>query len=541
MLKNMRLGTRLALLVVVLLTLSAAMAGVGLYVSGKGNDALDDVFEKKVTPIVLLNSITKANLSNRLAIANALILPQDMGRHVQQILDNKVEIDKSWAAFLTSLTDEEDRVLAARFSDARNRFVDQGIKPAVLAMRANDAVAIKRVLVEQIAPLEGELDAALNALIEMEKKDAGEMREESDLAYKNMRMVSIALLLFAAASGSLLGFAIIRSVLQQLGGDPKEVAQVVNVMASGNFSLHPGVAPVSGSLLANTYDMQARLRDMIVKLKQQADKVGDMARNLAASARQIAVNASQEADTVSRMAASIEELSVSTTHISDQGSSAKRVANDSRSSAEQGAQVVNKTVSGLLETAQEIETASVEVSRLGEDASRISEVVNTIKEIADQTNLLALNAAIEAARAGEQGRGFAVVADEVRKLAERTSSATSEISQMSAMIREVANRALAGMEKVVNTTQEGVSDAETAQGSIGGIQQSFGTMEKMIDDISVSLDEQNVAASDLAKSTEHVAAMSEENAGAARSLLELADALEGEAEQVREAVDAFQV
>jgi len=541
MLNNIKLSTRLAFLVAALIALSVVIGGIGLFVSGKANDALEVVFESKVNPIVQLNSITRTNLSNRLAIANAVVRPEDMAKHIQKISDNKAEIDKAWAVFLASLTDEEDRVLAARFTEVRTRFVEEGIKPAVAAMRANNAAEVKRIIVEHIVPLEASLDESLNALVEMEARDAGKLHEESEATFKTMRMVSIALLLAGVALGSVMGFAIIRSVLRQLGGDPKDVAQVVNVMASGNFSLQPDRLPVNGSLLANTYAMQQQLRGMIETVKEQANQVGDMARNLAASAKQIAVNVNTESDAVSSMAAAIEELSVSTTHISDQGGSAKRIANDSRSNAEQGAQVVNKTVTGLLATAQEIENASAEVSRLGEDASRISDVVNTIKEIADQTNLLALNAAIEAARAGEQGRGFAVVADEVRKLAERTANATSEINQMSAKIGEVANHALSGMDRVVKTTREGVADAETAQSSIGGIQKSFGEVAKMIDDISVSLAEQNVAANDLAKSTERVAAMSEENAGAAQGLLELANALENKAAQVRGAVEVFRV
>jgi methyl-accepting chemotaxis protein len=134
-----------------------------------------------------------------------------------------------------------------------------------------------------------------------------------------------------------------------------------------------------------------------------------------------------------------------------------------------------------------------------------------------------------------------VVADEVRKLAERTANATKEINQMSAKIAEVANHALSSMGKVVETTREGVTDAETAQSSIIGIQQSFGEVAKMIDDISASLSEQNAAANELANSTEHIAAMSEENAGAAQSLLVLANALESKAAQVRGAVEVFKV
>jgi methyl-accepting chemotaxis protein len=280
---------------------------------------------------------------------------------------------------------------------------------------------------------------------------------------------------------------------------------------------------------------------MISTVKDQAGQVGDMAHSLATSANQIAGNVNSESDAVSSMAAAIEELSVSTTHISDQGANAKRIANDSRSNAEEGAKVVNKTVSGLLDTAREIEAASGEVSRLGEDASHISDVVKVIKEIADQTNLLALNAAIEAARAGEQGRGFAVVADEVRKLAERTASATNEINQMSGKIGDVAGHALSGMDKVVKTTKQGVGDAETAQTSIKNIQSNFGEVAAVIDDIAAALEEQNAAATELAKSTERVSQMSEENSGAAQSLLSLANDLEARAREVHNAVEVFKV
>ena len=270
-----------------------------------------------------------------------------------------------------------------------------------------------------------------------------------------------------------------------------------------------------------------------------ADKVKNYREEF--TAQKIAENVNQETDAVSSMASAIEELSVSTTHISDQGGTAKQIAHDSRINAEQGARVVNSTVSGLLSSAQEIESASAEVSRLGQDASRISDIVQVIKEIADQTNLRALNAAIEAARAGEQGRGFAVVADEVRKLAERTSGATNEINQISAKIGSVAAHALGSMGKVVESTRQEVSSAETAQSSIALIQKSFSDMAEVIDDISASVTEQTAAANDLAQNTERISSMSEQNANAAQNLLSLSNDLEAKAREVRQSVEVFRV
>jgi methyl-accepting chemotaxis protein len=407
------------------------------------------------------------------------------------------------------------------------------------AVRSGDGAKIKSVMAD-LESIYEKHRAAIDQVVKLTnaRNDADEARGRTLI-----QQVNLLLLVIILSTCLSIGLAIYisRSVLRQLGGDPNEVAAVVNTMSAGDFSQQPESEPAPDSLLANAYQMQTKLRDMITAVKNQANQVGDMAHSLAISANQISENVNHEADAVSSMAAAIEELSVSTSHISDQGANAKRIANDSRSNAEEGAKVVNKTVAGLLETAKDIEDASGEVSRLGEDASHIIDVVKVIKEIADQTNLLALNAAIEAARAGEQGRGFAVVADEVRKLAERTASATNEINQMSSKIGEVANNALSGMDKVVQTTQQGVGDAESAQASIKNIQSSFGEVSSVIDEIATSLQEQNAAANELANSTERVSQMSEEDSGAAQSLLVLATELEGKAGEMRKAVEIFKV
>ena len=68
-----------------------------------------------------------------------------------------------------------------------------------------------------------------------------------------------------------------------------------------------------------------------------------------------------------------------------------------------------------------------------------------IADVARQINLLALNATIEAARAGEAGRGFAVVAQEVKGLATQTSTATSQIAALIAVIQTTTSEAVAGV------------------------------------------------------------------------------------------------
>jgi len=95
--------------------------------------------------------------------------------------------------------------------------------------------------------------------------------------------------------------------------------------------------------------------------------------------------------------------------------------------------------------------------------------------------------------------------------------------------------------EVVNTTRQGVDEAELARNSIKDIQSGFAEVTGVIDEIAPALEEQNAAASELAKSTERVSQMSEENSGAAQSLLSLATELETKAREMRSGVEVFKV
>jgi len=179
-----------------------------------------------------------------------------------------------------------------------------------------------------------------------------------------------------------------------------------------------------------------------------------------------------------------------------------------------------------------VQSSATVIEELGHQSDQITQIVKTIREIADQTNLLALNAAIEAARAGEQGRGFAVVADEVRKLAERTSRSTTEITSMVERIQKGTRDAVSSMETGVTQAGNGVELADQAGASIAEIRDGAMRVVNVVNNISDSIREQGAVSSDIAKSIENIARMSEESsqavqetARAARHLQQLSSSL----------------
>jgi methyl-accepting chemotaxis protein len=159
-------------------------------------------------------------------------------------------------------------------------------------------------------------------------------------------------------------------------------------------------------------------------------------------------------------------------------------------------------------------------------------VVTLIQNIASQTNLLALNATIEAARAGGHGRGFAVVASEVKALANQTAKATEEIS--------------AQIQDIQTATTDAVSAIEAIGGTIAEIDQISGEIAAAVDqqgaatrEIAGNLQQAADRTKDVNRSILNVNRASEEASGATARLLDAANGLSSQSEQLKSEVDGF--
>jgi len=195
-------------------------------------------------------------------------------------------------------------------------------------------------------------------------------------------------------------------------------------------------------------------------------------------------------------AATTQQLSTTVATASEEtSSSVLSVASASRelaSSVDEIARRVQESSRIAGEAVKQAQETNTRVAEQSKAATRISEVLKLITAVAEQTNLLALNATIEAARAGVAGKGFAVVAQEVKALAAQTAKAAEEIGTQ--------------ISSVQATTEDSVV-------AIKGIGMTIDRISDITQVLAAAVEEQGVAARQIAHNVHHVAESTSQVAG----------------------------
>ncbi|HSH87212.1 MAG TPA: methyl-accepting chemotaxis protein, partial [Methylophilus sp.] len=244
--------------------------------------------------------------------------------------------------------------------------------------------------------------------------------------------------------------------------------------------------------------------DPIIAVTEAVETITTAANEISSGNADLSARTEQQASSLEQTAASMEELASTVKQNAENAKQANQLALTASDVAVKGGAVVNEVVATM--------------SAINDSAKKIEDIISVIDGIAFQTNILALNAAVEAARAGEQGRGFAVVAGEVRNLAQRSASAAKEIKEL--------------ITDSVNKTTEGTRLVENAGNTMEDVVSSVQRVADIISEISAAsaeqttgIDQVNQAVTSMDETTQQNAALVEEAAAAAESLVDQANQL----------------
>ncbi|MEA3354783.1 MAG: methyl-accepting chemotaxis protein [Campylobacterota bacterium] len=231
--------------------------------------------------------------------------------------------------------------------------------------------------------------------------------------------------------------------------------------------------------------------------------------DLTISAQNLSDSSNSQAASLEETAAAIEEVTTTIHKSSENTVKMSNYAKDVISSANEGKELANQTVTSMDE--------------INDEVTQINEALTLIDQIAFQTNILSLNAAVEAATAGEAGKGFAVVAQEVRNLATRSADAANEIKQL---VEKARQKAISGKEISTNMID-----------GYNNLNQNIEDTMTLIDSVARSSKEQQQAMVQINDAIASLDQTTQKNAEEAAKISKMANENEGLAGNLQNAID----
>jgi len=537
----MLISKKIWLLVGIAMATSAAVSSFGLYGLKSVNSNMVEIADKSVPALLRVSDMRSTYLALIPQLYNrATTTDPEKGTALEKALeDGNNELIKQINAYGENITNEEEKQALDEAKLSLISFVTR-IKQINALTGLGEVQTALEMIQRDIGPLHQRLSKAFDALVKINTSKVNTEAATASDAFTQTLTVTITAAVIGVVLIGVFGFLLGRSITTPLG-----IMQRAIIRTASDLDFTDSVDVSSkdevGATLQAYNELLAKLRSSFAEIQAVSARMSNITAEVDKTSKEIAENSQLQSDASSGMAAAIEELTVSISMVATQAQDASVHTQESRVKADQGAEVILNTVSGIQTISDSVREASSRIDALRHDSESISSVANIIKEIADQTNLLALNAAIEAARAGEQGRGFAVVADEVRKLAERTSKSTQEISTLLSQMQGSAKQAVDTMAAAVREVDAGVENAQEAGRSINDIKEGSSTVVGAVEEISEAVREQSAASTSISQRIEQIAQMTERNTAAAGSTAEAVHHLTEMSREIETALRAYKV
>ncbi|SFU29940.1 methyl-accepting chemotaxis protein [Pseudoduganella namucuonensis] len=442
--------TRLVATYAVLLAVSVAVAGFGIYAMSRTNDAMRKVVDVNMANISRLERMADAvHIESRVIRTIALLEDADaadqefgkivLARRQYSVAEQQLRAFLAGEALWNKVSEGKD--LAGELND---NFLEMN--------KAYKHSAVKYLLSEAIPAnarwLTG-IEAFSSALRERNKRD----QEAANAIFVGARLIMVSVVAAAVCAGMLVAWATVNSITRPIALAVRMAEDVAAGDLTTSFDATSG--DEAGKLFEALKRMMSNLTGIVREMRAGAGTIAGESLRISNGNRDLSERTEKQAGSLRATALSMERLALTVRRNSDNARRADQLAQSASLVAERNGAIIGEVIDTM--------------RSINESAKHMGDIIGEIEGIAFQTNILALNAAVEAARAGQHGRGFAVVASEVGQLAQRSATAAKAIKALISRSIEKVDRGCELVDLAGSTMGDVVGGARRVADVLGEI------------------------------------------------------------------------
>jgi len=268
-LKDLKIGTRLSILLAMLVLILLVIGWAGLRAAQNANEKMENQYSNGMLPLEYVSKIEALMEANQLLVLRAITNPsaENSKLAVAGITRNIETISKTLKSYQATTKSEAEQKLVAEFELKRTAFVKEGLMPMVDALKDNSparAGLLDETLTNRWAAVEPVIQR-----IKIQHLEESKAEYEASLASANSTRNGVILILLAAVALTVAaGYFLIRSITLPM----RHAVEVAEDVAAGKLDAHINVdrGDEAGHLLGAMATMQGVLNQFIDSQNEMA-------------------------------------------------------------------------------------------------------------------------------------------------------------------------------------------------------------------------------------------------------------------------------
>ncbi|HYD76198.1 methyl-accepting chemotaxis protein, partial [Ramlibacter sp.] len=336
MLKNVRVGLRMALGFGFLLLLLAVVAWIGTSRMALIQEYLEDTTQDvyvKVTHSTGMERALQAQSVELRKAALAAFAGQDWQPALARFREQQALYDRASEQYAAQVHLDAERQQVARMRELEKDLFPKRLQIFEL-LRDGRTEEANNYMLGITQPVQVKLVAALEEAVAFQQEVMARNAREAEAAYTTARTLVFGLTGVALALGVLAAWLLTVSITSRLS----LAVEVANRMAEGDMTVRipPASRDELGQMLEAMGNMTARLSRVVANVRSSAQSLSSASEEVSATAQSMSQGASEQAASVEETSASVEQMTASITQNGENARVTDRMAGESARQAAEG-------------------------------------------------------------------------------------------------------------------------------------------------------------------------------------------------------------